>query len=556
MYHSRMACRRLHIILVLILGLVASAGPGSSVLAQTAAPLPPQANPGAVNTENQQLQRQLEQQRQTPSLEGPLVTAPPRPAVSTPGGPAPTFLLKGVTFDQSQFLSGSALAEVAQPFIGKEVNFSDLQHIIEAVDALYDKAGIVTASAVLPPQRIADGVVHIALIEGRLGKVELKGNDNTNDKFILDRVPLQQGEVINVPALQNELIYFNKTNDIQLNAAMQPGTEFGLTDLQLSVHEPAQNTLDLIVDNEGNVSTERNEGSVMFQRADTLGIDDRFTLYATGTSGMINGNASYTVPLGLSGGRIGISYSQNHIEIVEGALSAKDVTGAFQTIAVNLSQPVWVTAQWLLTADGSLSDTQSDNLISNVISSSDLVDKGTAGVTLSGGDLGYTLSLAQHISLAQASDDVAGTRHWFTLYNGSLLGTKDLVLGFTGALNATWQYTSAHTLPPDQLFLVGGPASVRGYVPGAIAGSRGYYFETELHHEVPFFWPKLDGFVFLDQGAVHSLTTPHLNVASTGVGFNWNWQSVTINLLAGAPLEHPGPGVDDYVSVRAIWHVL
>ena len=260
------------------------------------------------------------------------------------------------------------------------------------------------------------------------------------------------------------------------------------------------------------------------------------------------------MPLGIDGGRIGVSYSQNHIEIVQGVLSSKDVTGAFQTMAINFSHPLWVDAEWLLTADASLSDTQTDNLISEVVTSSSLVDKGTAGVTLSGGGLDYTLSVVQHISLAQAWDDMKGTRSWSAIYNGNLLATKDLWSGFTGELNAAWQYTSAHDLPSNEFFLVGGPTSVRGYVPGAVAGPAGFYFGGELHHEVPFFWPKLDGFVFFDQGAVHSLTTPHLNVASTGVGFNWNRNSLSLNFIAGVPLERPAPGVADYLSARLVWH--
>ena len=535
-----------------ILVVAASVSAASEARAQ-ATPLPPQVNPGAINNENKRLQNQLQEQQQTPGIQGPLVTVPPRPGAPA-GGPSPTFALKGVTFDKSQFLSDSALAEVARPFIGKDVNFGDLQRIIDAVDALYDQKGILTASAVLPPQRIADGVVHIALVEGRLGKMQIEGNEHTNDSFIRERLPLEQGAVVDVPELQNELIYFNKTNDIKLTAAMQPGAEFGLSDVQLSVHEPPQNTLDIFADNEGNVGTSRYEAGLMFQRADTFGIDDRFTLYASGSSGIIDANASYTVPLGIDGGRIGVSYSQNHIQIVEGALSSKDVTGAFQTMAVNFSHPLWVNAEWLLTADASLSDTQTDNLISEVVTSSSLVDKGTTGVTLTGGGQGYTLSFVQHVSLAQAWDDVKGTRSWSAVYNGNLLATKDLWSGFTGELNAAWQYTSAHDLPSNEFFLIGGPTSVRGYVPGAVAGPSGYYFGGELHHEVPFFWPKLDGFVFFDQGAVHSLTTPHLNVASSGLGLNWNWNSFSLNFIAGIPLERPAPGIDDYVSARLIWH--
>ncbi len=44
---------------------------------------------------------------------------------------------------------------------------------------------------------------------------------------------------------------FNRTNDVQMRALLQPGTDFGLTDLQLAITEPAVNTLQPFYDNQG-----------------------------------------------------------------------------------------------------------------------------------------------------------------------------------------------------------------------------------------------------------------------------------------------------------------
>ena len=206
--------------------------------AATAAPVPSQLSPGALQQQQLQRQRQLERRKQQPRAQEPVIHGP-RPSTGTPGGPpGPHFMLRGVEFNRSHFLSKKTLTRIARPYVGHEVDFADLRRLVASINGLYRRRGIITAQAVLPPQKIHAGVVRIRLVEGRVGKVSLEGNTFTRNGYILDRVHLRRGTVVDVAQLRDSLVYFNRTNDIDLKATLRPGARFGLTDVLLQAQEP------------------------------------------------------------------------------------------------------------------------------------------------------------------------------------------------------------------------------------------------------------------------------------------------------------------------------
>ena len=89
----------------------------------------------------------------------------------------------------------------------------------------------------------------------------ITGNQQTAKWYILDRVKEPEGEILDVPKLNRDVLWFNRTNDVQVKALLQPGTSFGLTDLQFAVIEPPTDTLQLSVDNQGVQSTGRQRRS-------------------------------------------------------------------------------------------------------------------------------------------------------------------------------------------------------------------------------------------------------------------------------------------------------
>lgn len=497
---------------------------------------PPQVNPGLIDQSIERQRQRIEQQEQVPKQQGPSVVGPARaPAVQIPGG-GQTFLLRKVVFDASKFITPEELDAVASKYVGRRVDIATLMALVADVNAIYAARGIVTAIAILPPQTADKGIITIKLTEGRLQKSSVIGNQQTREGYIRSGVNPPAGEVLDVPQLNRDVVRFNRTNEVQLRALLQPGTDFGLTDLQIAVTEPPVNTLQFFVDNQGVKTTGRDEVGMYYKRHGLLGIDDRFTFYGVKSQGNLNGNVAVNVPFNPWGGRIGLSYTQGRIKIVQGQFATLDVTGKSNQTAVNIAQPLWVSDVWMLQANGAYGYGNSESDFSAVAVANSRYAKGTGGLSLSAYANNYSLTISPSLNAINWHDKILGGERSFSTFTGSFYGSLQLPAQMSATLLGSWQYTGDELLPGDQLFSVGGPTTVRGYTTNAASGDSGYYFNAELHRNMSDLIKGLDIYAFIDSGAVFSTFPAITQLDSAGAGLSYTPHSaITFEASMGVP---------------------
>ncbi|WIW48711.1 ShlB/FhaC/HecB family hemolysin secretion/activation protein [Bradyrhizobium sp. 62B] len=496
-------------------------------------------NPGVIQNDVDRQRRQLEQQSAPPKLTGPAVIGGEREKsqLLKPGGPK--FRLRKVTFDESKFITPAELDEIAKKYVGKDVDIASLLQLVADINAVYAARGIVTGIATLPEQDAKGGVVRIKLTEGRLQKTTVEGNKQTRTDHILQRVKEPEGEVLDVPKLNRDVIWFNRTNDVQIKALLQPGTSFGLTDLQFAVIEPPVDTLQLFTDNQGAENTGRWEGGAFYKRHGLFGVDDRLTFYGVRSDGNLNGNVAYSIPVNPWGGRAGVSYTEGKIKIVQGPFVALDVTGRSSQAAVNFSQPVWVTQDWLVLLNAALTEGKTVSRFATVGVTDDHYDKTTAGLSVTKSGNTYSITVSPAVNYVAWHDYVLGNNRAFNTFTGSLIATSAAgPQNFSANVLASWQYTQEKLLPGDQIFSIGGPTTVRGYPSNAASGDSGYYFNAELHYNWSQWLRGFDTYIFTDWGAVYSTFPGVTEMASVGVGFSWTYaQFMTFEANYATPLK-------------------
>ncbi|BBO13666.1 ShlB/FhaC/HecB family hemolysin secretion/activation protein [Bradyrhizobium sp. TM102] len=496
-------------------------------------------NPGVIQNDVDRQRRQLEQQSAPPKLTGPAVIGGEREKsqLLKPGGPK--FRLRKVTFDESKFITPAELDEIAKRYVGKDVDIASLLQLVADINAVYAARGIVTGIATLPEQDAKGGVVRVKLTEGRLQKTTVEGNKQTRTDYILDRVKEPEGEVLDVPKLNRDVIWFNRTNDVQIKALLQPGTSFGLTDLQFAVIEPPVDTLQLFTDNQGSENTGRWEGGAFYKRHGLFGVDDRLTFYGVRSDGNLNGNVAYSIPVNPWGGRAGVSYTEGKIKIVQGPFVALDVTGRSSQAAVNFSQPVWVTQDWLVLLNAALTEGKTVSRFATVAVTDDHYDKTTAGISVTKSGNTYSITVSPAVNYVAWHDYVLGNNRAFNTYTGSLIATSAAgPQNFSANVLASWQYTQEKLLPGDQIFSIGGPTTVRGYPSNAASGDSGYYLSAELHYNWSQWLRGFDTYIFTDWGAVYSTFPGVTEMASVGVGFSWTYaQFMTFEANYATPLK-------------------
>ena len=107
------------------------------------------------------LQQGLEKQLPMPSpLALPQPSIKETPKSKEPSSTEVTFEVKSFVLEGISIIPEASVQTVLKPWLGRAVNFDDLQKACDAVVEFYRKSGY-TVQAILPPQKIANGVVKI-----------------------------------------------------------------------------------------------------------------------------------------------------------------------------------------------------------------------------------------------------------------------------------------------------------------------------------------------------------------------------------------------------------
>ncbi|MCA1971678.1 MAG: BamA/TamA family outer membrane protein [Caenispirillum sp.] len=481
--------------------------------------LPPSADPGAIQQrqiEEERRRREAERERYKPS-EPIRRDALERPAVE-PAPDAVRFLVREIRFTPSEILTPAELDAIAAEFRGKELTLADLRRLTERINALYKAKGVVTATAVIPPQDVSAGIVHIRLIEGRVGRVNIEGNATTRTVYIADRLRLEPNDLVDLGRLEKNLRRFNRTNDVQLRAGLKPGEAFGTTDIEITASEPPRHELRLTLDNAGNPSTGEWRKGVSYLNRSVLGYRDDFSLSLTRADGQDSRAIAYGFPINTWGGRLNLAYYQDKIAIKHGALESLNITGASRASVLSLRQPVWVEEHYQLDVLGGGKKRRSTNWIDGVFLQRTDTDDLNLGVEMQVFDaksLG-SASFTRHAGKAAIADD----RRDHVIDRGVLRYNRELGNGLSFRGNLAWQATREKNLPSSELFSIGGEGSVRAYSPGTFAGDRGYAVNLELHHPLlKTAWDSREfaatGFFFADRGIVKPFRPPNSTLPSS-----------------------------------------
>ncbi|MFH0828167.1 MAG: POTRA domain-containing protein, partial [Candidatus Omnitrophota bacterium] len=132
--------------------------------------LPPADQPGAQGSrfqaESEQEKKRLEKKKvQAPQIE----IEKEKEKASLEEGPS--FLLKNVKITGSSIFKPEEFQPAYESYIGKLVDFKDLEEIAGRIKARYKQQGYLATGAYIPEQDVAQGEVEISVVEGKLGDV-------------------------------------------------------------------------------------------------------------------------------------------------------------------------------------------------------------------------------------------------------------------------------------------------------------------------------------------------------------------------------------------------
>ena len=213
-----------------------------------------------------------------PAGGAPVVPPGLAPAQAPPGAAQAHFVLQKVVIEGATAFSSTDLAPLYQGLVGRDVTLQQIYDVAAGITARYGNAGFILSQAVVPAQRIANGVVRIQIVEGFVDKITFKNETGGPlDDSLLQAyaAKISADRPLQAPALERYLLLMNDLPGVSARSYMQPSPSTpGAADMVVVI---ARKTVDGIasIDNRGSKFLGPYEGLVEANLNDVLGRDER-----------------------------------------------------------------------------------------------------------------------------------------------------------------------------------------------------------------------------------------------------------------------------------------
>lgn len=413
------------------------------------------------------------------------------------------FVINKIDINNSAILTKEEISAITAKYEGRELGLKDLYQAVAEINELYQKKNYIAAKAVLPPQKIEDGVVKIQLVEGRFGEILVEGNKYTKSSYIIDRISLHSGDLVKLDQLQKDIFYFNNTNDVGMRAELRPGKEFGTTDCILRLKEPEEWQVTMFSDNAGRSESGLYRIGMVFANNSLFGNRESLIINPIWTKGTLAGSVSYTVPVNNFGTRLGVSYSKNQVDIISGPYETMDIQGNSSDFGLSLSHPFTVEAKRKVEGYAELhwKESSTDFFGNTLLDST--VKTATIGSNIRTiDDKGVWYNQFSITGIDATKKDAYGGKH-FWRFNLSTIRQQELSNSRSIIWHLSSQMTDKREMPSSEQFSLGGMSSVKGYQEGLLSGDQGYYAGVEYDFPLQT-TKKVKGLVFMDHGSTYN----------------------------------------------------
>jgi hemolysin activation/secretion protein len=479
------------------------------------------------------------------------------------------------TFSGNASQPEALLTPLVAPFTGRALTLDQLNDAASAVRRHYRDHGWFLAQAYIPAQAPTNGVVNIAVLEGRLDTVTIKVHAEAPisaeyaEKMVRDF--LHSGQVITDESIERPLLLLRDLPRIEVQSVIDPGSETGTASIIVNVLRDETAPVisgQIELDNFGSRFSGRNRIGAEVNVNNPYGLGDQLSLrgFVANTGGNGFGQAGYSLPVGPWGTRIGGSIARLDYVLGE-ELAAFKPYGVANIFSVSASQPLIrskynnLYAQFIVERKN-LTDLTTTPVSSEGSSISSIrlqmngdSHDGHAGLNLySIGLMQGTANLNNRDRLALDQDALFGphTDGSFAKLLYSAQRLQQVMPNWQAMFSISGQFSNKNLISAEK-FTIGGAGTVRAFPVGELIGDTGYAASAELRHAMPqmvFGGLDLVTTLFWDVGHVtRNYDNSRIKVGNNGrtisgygVGLNVGY---TKKYLLKVSLAWPGSGTSE-----------
>jgi hemolysin activation/secretion protein len=396
----------------------------------------------------------------------------------------------------NRIFSEADLSPVISPFEGREITSEELQSLQRDLTLYYVNRGYINSGAIIPDQRVSDGIVTIQVTEGVISAIDVAGTRYFRPDYIRNRLALAVGPPANINEIQQALQLLQQDPRIRrINAELSPGIAPGEGLLKVRVAEERPYRAVLSFANNQSPSVGSYRGEVFLSHMNLFGLghvlEGKFGI----SSGSQDVGLSYSVPLTPRDTLLKVYYSNCANTVVEELFKPLDIESKTRTYGVAVIHPLYRTAarQFSLGIAGEIRR-DATFLLGQPFSFTDTNDNVTHDTVVRFSQEWVSRSQSQVLaarSVFSIGIDLFGATKNDTGADGrffSWLGQMQLIrrLSESGVqmVFRTDVQLAANSLLPMERFSVGGMNSVRGYRENQLVRDNGVVSSLELRFPV------------------------------------------------------------------------
>jgi hemolysin activation/secretion protein len=474
--------------------------------------------------------------------------------------------VKAFRFSGLTVVRESDLQAEVKSFIGPDKSFDDLQSAVDAVSEHLQRKGYVVGQAFLPEQKIENGIVEIAVLEGRLGRVRV---DMEPDVPVSRRMiegllsPLKPGTILHRDVVERSLFLVSDLRGLTVRSIVEPGGSPGTSDIVLKI--AATRRVDGTAEFDNHVSRFTGDyrlgGSINFnsplKRGDLLSFRGLLGLPG-GNRDLDFGRVSYLTPVGNYGTKVGVAYLRLNYHIGTGLFDLLDLGGRSEVVSGFALHPIVRTRNFNLFGQASFDVRYFEDVAAAAGTGSQrrthvggfsLVGD-TRDAHLRGGINNFSLGVTQGdldlrsanvFAADQAPTTGLRTAGGYTRINFSASRLNTLAENTVAYFSYGYQWASKNLDASEKIGL-GGPTAVRAYAIGEATSDEAHLFTAEVRTNLPqpgFMPGNLVGLAFFDwaHGRLNKNPLPPQTPSNirtlSGVGVGVTWTKTDDFLVRG-----------------------
>jgi hemolysin activation/secretion protein len=406
--------------------------------------------------------------------------------------------VKEIRLTGNTVFSTGELKEITAPYEDRVVTSSELEDLRVALTRYYIQHGYINSGAVIPDQKVVDGIINMLIVEGRLTEIEVAGNRFLNSDYIKDRLELGAGPPLNVEDLQERIQIMLESPVIEtMKSELRPGDRPGEANLTTIVEEGPRFQFIPVIDNRLSPSL-----------GDVRALPQVYLYNLTGRGDVLNGAvgvgegltdayATWAVPVNAHDTTLTLLADYVDSEVEKGPFQDLDIENKTRTFGFRLSHPFYRTpSQKFSMALGlDLRKSESKLLGEEFAFTPGVPSDGEVKATIIRFSQDWSNRGPKQVLAARSQFSIGIDAFDATTNSGDLPSGKFFAwLGqfqWARLLGEDWGqliYRLNTQLTNDELFTmeqyaVGGALSVRGYRENQLV--RDYGFDTSLEYRYP-----------------------------------------------------------------------